>query len=424
MTHSVDDVLGTYVLAKEAGLFADAAGTESCTLPIVPLFESIEDLRRAPDIMRELLHIPLVRRSVRAQGGVHEVMIGYSDSNKDGGFLTSNWELAKTQVKLTRLGRECGVPIAFFHGRGGSVSRGGAPTGRAIAAQPAGSIQGRLRLTEQGEVVSLKYASRGTAGYQIELLASSVLEHSLMSEREDALVPTAEFDEALEALAGAAHAEYRRLAEHQDLLAYFQAASPLEEIALLNIGSRPARRFGAKTLADLRAIPWVFAWTQNRHCVPGWYGVGSGLGTFLEVRGARGEALLKRMFNNSRLFRLIVDEAEKTLAYVDLVIAREYAGLVAESRVRDAIFPMIEEEYRRTVEVVLRLSGEREIADRFPQFRRRLARRLPTLAQVNRQQIELLRRFRDGAERPAPDEHLNSLLLSINCIAAGFGSTG
>ena len=424
MTHSVDDVLGVYMLAKEAGLFADAAGIESCTLPIVPLFESIDDLQRAPDIMRELLQVPLVRRSVRAQGGVHEVMIGYSDSNKDGGFLTSNWELAKTQVKLTRLGRECGVPIAFFHGRGGSVSRGGAPTGRAIAAQPPGSIDGRLRLTEQGEVVSLKYASRGTAGYQIELLAASVLEHSIKSEREESLSPTPEFDEALEALAGAAHAAYRRLAEHPDLLTYFQAASPLEEIALLNIGSRPARRFGAKTLADLRAIPWVFAWTQNRHCVPGWYGVGSGLATFLEVRGARGEALLKRLFNDSLLFRLIVDEAEKTLAYVDLVIAREYAGLVADSRVCDAIFPMIEEEYRRTVEVLLRLSGEREICDRFPQFRRRLARRLPTLAQVNRQQIELLRRFRDGAERQAPDDHLNSLLLSINCIAAGFGTTG
>jgi phosphoenolpyruvate carboxylase len=251
-----------------------------------------------------------------------------------------------------------------------------------------------------------------------------VLEHSVKSEREEALVPTAEFDEALEALAGAAHAAYRRLAEHPDLLAYFQAASPLEEIALLNIGSRPARRFGAKTLADLRAIPWVFAWTQNRHFVPGWYGVGSGLATFLEVRGTRGASLLKRMFNDSRLFRLIVDEAEKTLAYVDLVIAREYAGLVADSRVRDAIFPMIEEEYHRTVDVVRRLSGEREIADRFPQFRRRLARRLPTLAQVNRQQIELLRRFREVGERPTSDEHLDSLLLSINCIAAGFGTTG
>jgi phosphoenolpyruvate carboxylase len=179
MTRSVSDVLGAYLLAKRAGLFADTAGVESCTLPIVPLFETIEDLQRAPAIMRELLAVPLVRRSVRAQGGVQEVMIGYSDSNKDGGFLTSNWELSKAQIKLTRLGKEAGIPIAFFHGRGGSVSRGGAPTGRAIAAQPAGSIQGRMRITEQGEVVSFKYANRGTAQYQIELLAASVVEHSL-----------------------------------------------------------------------------------------------------------------------------------------------------------------------------------------------------------------------------------------------------
>ncbi|HUL04463.1 MAG TPA: phosphoenolpyruvate carboxylase [Gemmatimonadales bacterium] len=423
MTHSVDDVLAAYVLAKEAGLFADAPGIESCTLPVVPLFESIEDLRRAPDIMRELLAIPLVRRSVRAQGGVHEVMIGYSDSNKDGGFLTSNWELSKTQVKLTRLGRECGVPIVFFHGRGGSVSRGGAPTGRAIAAQPAGSIRGRLRLTEQGEVVSFKYASRGSAAYQIELLAASVLEHSLRSEHEEALAPMGEFDEALEALAGAAHAAYRQLVEHPDLVAYFQAASPLEEIALLNIGSRPVRRFGAKTLADLRAIPWVFAWTQNRHFVPGWFGVGSGLATFLEVRGTRGETLLQRMFNDSRLFRLIIDEVEKTLAYVDMDIAREYAGLVGDARVQEAIFPIIEEEYRRTVDAVLRVNQGAHIADRFPQFGRRLAHRLPTLAQVNRQQIELLRRYR-AASGKEQEDYLAPLLLSINCVAAGFGTTG
>ncbi|HEV2751483.1 MAG TPA: phosphoenolpyruvate carboxylase [Gemmatimonadales bacterium] len=423
MTHDAADVLGVHLLAKHAGLFADAAGTESCTLPIVPLFESIDDLRRAPDIMRELLQVPLVRRSVRAQGGVFEVMIGYSDSNKDGGFLSSNWELAKTQLRLTRLGRECGVPIAFFHGRGGSVSRGGAPTGRAIAAQPAGSIQGRLRLTEQGEVVSFKYANRGTAAYQTELLAASVLEHSLKSEREEALVPTTEFDEAMEALSGAAHAAYRRVVEHPHLVTYFQAASPVEEIALLNIGSRPARRTGVRTLADLRAIPWVFAWTQNRHFIPGWFGVGTGVATFLEVRGARGEALLKRMFNDFRLFRLIVDEAEKTLAYVDLELARQYADLVADPWVRQEIFTLVTDEYHRTLDVVRRLTGCAGLAERFPQFRQRLARRLPTLNQVNRQQIELLRRYRAAPPEQAQD-HLAALLMSINCIAAGFGTTG
>jgi phosphoenolpyruvate carboxylase len=424
MTRSVSDVLGAYLLAKTAGLYTDAAGTESCTLPIVPLFETIEDLQRAPAIMRELLSVPLVRRSVRAQGGVQEVMIGYSDSNKDGGFLTSNWELSKAQIKLTRLGKELGVPIAFFHGRGGSVSRGGAPTGRAIAAQPAGSIQGRMRITEQGEVVSFKYANRGTAQYQLELLAASVVEHSLKSEREKALVPTAEFDEVMEALSGAAQASYRRLIDHPDLFAYYQAASPLEEISLLNLGSRPARRFGARSLSDLRAIPWVFAWSQNRHFVPGWYGVGSGILTFLQVRGQRGAAMLDRMFTESRLFRLIVDEVEKTLAYVDLEIVREYAELVPDAGVRTNILEMVEDEYHRTVEAVLRISGGTQLVERYPRFRRRLARRLPTINQVSRQQIELLRRFRESGGDKSQEEQLSALLLSINCIAAGFGATG
>jgi phosphoenolpyruvate carboxylase len=424
MTRNVSDILGAYLMAKTAGLFGDTAGVETSTLPIVPLFETIEDLQRAPAIMKELLAVPLVRRSVRAQGGVQEVMIGYSDSNKDGGFLTSNWELSKAQIKLTRVGKESGVPIAFFHGRGGSVSRGGAPTGRAIAAQPAGSINGRMRITEQGEVVSFKYANRGTAQYQIELLAASVVEHSLKSEREKALLPTSEFDEAMEALSGAAQAAYRQLVDHPHLLAYYQAASPLEEISLLNMGSRPARRFGARSLSDLRAIPWVFAWSQNRHFIPGWYGVGSGILTFLQVRGQRGSTLLDRMFIESRLFRLIVDEVEKTLTYVDLDIAREYADLVPDSSVRASILGMIEEEYQRTVEAVLRISGGKELVERYPRFRRRLARRLPTINQVSRQQIELLRRFRASGGDKTQEEQLSALLLSINCIAAGFGATG
>jgi phosphoenolpyruvate carboxylase len=424
MTREVADVLGAYLLAKEAGLFADEAAVESCTLPIVPLFETIEDLHRAPGIMRELLGIPVVRRTVRALGGTQEVMIGYSDSNKDGGFLTSNWELSKAQTRLTRLGEELGVPISFFHGRGGSVSRGGAPLGRAIAAQPAGSIKGRMRLTEQGEVVSFKYANRGTAQYQLELLTAGVLEHSLRSEHEAALVPTSEFDEAMEALSGAAQAVYRRFTERPNLISYFAAASPLEELTLLNIGSRPARRTGARTLADLRAIPWVFAWSQNRHFITGWYGVGSGLLTFLQVRGERGERLIQRMYENSRLFRLVLDEVEKTLCYVDLDIARQYAELVPDARLRDEIFALVEEEYHRTVETVLRVTGGREPAERFPRFRRRLQRRLATINQVSRQQVELLRRFRASAGEEERQEYLAALLLSINCISSGFGATG
>jgi phosphoenolpyruvate carboxylase len=424
MTRSVADILGAYLLAKEAGLFLDAAGVEACTLPIVPLFETIADLRAAPAIMRELLSLPVVRRSARAQGGVQEVMIGYSDSNKDGGFLASNWELAKAQTRLTKIGSEAGIPIAFFHGRGGSVSRGGAPTAQAIAAQPAGSINGRLRVTEQGEVVSFKYANRGTAAYQMEVLGAAVLKHALISEREQALVPRAEFDEAMEALSGAAYAAYAGLISHPDLLPYFQAASPLEEIALLNIGSRPARRFGARSLGDLRAIPFVFAWSQNRHVVTGWYGTGSGIASFLDVRKGRGEALLRRMFTESRLFRLIIGEVEKTLCLVDLKIAREYAGLVADMAKRDAIFALIEQEFRLTCDMVLRISQEREIGERFPSYRARLAHRLPTINQVNRDQVELLRRFRACETEEAMEAYKSNLLLSINCIASGLGATG
>jgi phosphoenolpyruvate carboxylase len=424
MTHSVSDILGAYLLAKEGGLFPDTLSVERCSLPIVPLFETIDDLRRAPAIMRELLQVPVVRRSLREQGGVQEVMIGYSDSNKDGGFFAANWELYKAQLKLTRLGEEVGVPIAFFHGRGGSVSRGGAPTGRAIAAQPAGSIDGRLRITEQGEVVSFKYANRGTAAYQIELLASAVMEHSLKSSREQALMPVGEFDEAMEAISGASMAGYRKLVDHPMLMPYYSVASPLDEISLLNLGSRPARRFGARTLADLRAIPWVFAWTQNRHFVPGWYGIGSGLEAFMEVRGPRGEALLRRMFKDSRLFRLIIDEVEKTLAQVDLDMARAFAGLHPDADVRDTIFALVEEEYHRSVATVLRVSEGRELAERFPRFLRKLARRMPTINQAGRLQIELLGRYRSAETDEERSETLQQLLLSINCVAAGFGATG
>ena len=424
MTRSAADVLGAYLLAKEAGLFLDSAGVEVCSLPIVPLFETIADLRAAPSIMRELLSMPLIRRSAKAQGGVQEVMIGYSDSNKDGGFFSANWELAKAQTRLTKIGIDCGVPIGFFHGRGGSVSRGGAPTAQAIAAQPPGSIRGSFRVTEQGEVVSFKYANRGTAAFQTEVIGASVLKHALLSEREQALLPRAEFDEAMEALSGAAFAAYAQFMSHPDLLEYFQAASPLEEISLLNIGSRPARRFGARTLSDLRAIPFVFAWSQNRHAVTGWYGVGSGIASFLAVRKERGEALLRRMFAESRLFRLILGEAEKTLCLVDLKIARDYAGLFADAAKCEAIFALIEQEFKLTCGMILRVTQEREIGERFPNYRARLAHRLPVINQVNRAQVELLRRFRACRGEQETEAFKVNLLLSINCIASGLGATG
>ena len=258
----------------------------------------------------------------------------------------------------------------------------------------------------------------------MELLASSVFAHALKSEREEALAPHAEFDAALEEISTQSFAAYNKFISDPDLVSYFQSASPLEEISLLNIGSRPARRFGAKSLADLRAIPWVFAWAQNRHSITGWYGVGSGLKSYMDQHGDSGMQLLRRMFEDSRVFRLIVDEAEKTLALVDLSIARQYAGLVSDESVREKIFKDIEEEYALTSVVILRITGEAEIAARFKEYHSRLSHRLQTINEVNREQVELLRRFRSAQNEAEKEDVKVPLLISISCIAAGLGATG
>ena len=424
MTQSVTDILGVYLLAKYAGLFIDKPATEICRLPIVPLFETIDDLQRAPEMMTQLLNIPVVRRSVRDQCGFQEVMIGYSDSNKDGGYFTANWELNKAQTDLTGVGQTCGIPIVFFHGRGGSVSRGGAPTGHAIASQPAGSVHGQMRITEQGEVVSSKYANEGTAQYQIELLTASIFEHTLKSMDELELKPEPEVNEAMEALSSLSYAHYRKLAETPGLVDFYNAASPVEELARMNIGSRPARRFGAKSLSDLRAIPWVFAWTQNRMLVPGWYGVGTALESFIKVRGDAGMQMINKLFNQSRLFRLVIDEVEKTLALVDMDVAKCYVDLVQDEKLRDHIFSMIENEYRRTTRIILDISREDQLAARFRRFSRKLARRNSILHQAGIEQVELVRKFRTKTDNENQLQDLIPLLLSINCISAGLGWTG
>lgn len=425
MTQSVNDILGVYLLAKYGGLFSDAQGIDACTIPVVPLFETIEDLRAAPEIMTELLAIPVIQRTVAECGGFQEVMIGYSDSNKDGGYMTSNWELAIAQRELTKVGDETGIPLSFFHGRGGSVSRGGVPTGDAIAAQPAGSVHGQLRITEQGEVVSSKYANRGTSLFNLELLAESVFTHSLLSPQDASLAPREDFDKAFDELSQASYATYRQLVETPGLVDYYEAASPVEELALLNIGSRPARRFGAKSLSDLRAIPWVFAWTQNRTLVPSWYGLGSSIETYVEKHGQQGLDLLRQMFNESRHFGLVMNEAEKTLKQVDMSIARLYADLVDDEEMRERIFSMIKDEYERTVSQVLLVTGASELAERFPRFLRKFNRRQETLYQIGLEQVSLIKTFRAAkANDTYSQDDLIPLLLSINCIASGLGWTG
>lgn len=420
MTRSVADVLGVYLLAKYAGVFIDGQAVELSTLPVIPLFETIEDLRAAPRIMQAVLKTPVVRRSVKEQGGVQEVMIGYSDSNKDGGFLTANYELNRAQTELTRTGEKCRIPIVFFHGRGGSVSRGGGPAGDAIAAQPAGTVNGKLRITEQGEVVSSKYANHGTAQYEMELLAASVMEHTLKSGSAAQLKPAPEYEQAMDALSSLAYTAYRQLVEETGLVDYYHAASPIQELGKLRIGSRPSRRFGAGTLDDLRAIPWVFAWTQNRHHVPTWYGLGSAVENFIKVRGQEGLKLLQDMFRHWRLFGLIIDEVEKSLAFVDAEVMRSYADLFNEPETRDRFYLRIIREYELSIENILLITGEATLAERFPRFSRKLERRGDILQQVGLAQVELVKRFREQGKQ----SDLIALLLSINCVSAGLGWTG
>ncbi len=423
MTHSADDLLAAMVLAHYAGLSPGHEGPQAIPLPIVPLFETIEDLRAAPKILRSLVEVPTAKHSLHVRGNRLEAMLGYSDSNKDGGFLCAQWEVAKAQKSLLAAAKAVGLSVRFFHGRGGSVSRGGAPTGRAIAAQPAGTVAGQLRITEQGEVVSAKFANRGTALYNLELLTASVFAHSLKSEREIADPP--EYGEALEALSGVSQARFRTLVELPGMLGYFTEASPVEELARLKMGSRPTRRFGASSLSDLRAIPWVFAWSQNRHLITGWYGVGTALENFTRVRGPEGRALLQQMFRTSRLFRLILDEAEKTLCLADMEIAAGYAELVSDRAAAEDILNRISREHALSLQAIAEISGEARPGQRFPAYLRRLEARLPLIDQANRWQVSLLHAWRRRDPDAGEDKKiLEPMMLSMNCIAGGLGWVG
>ncbi len=421
MTQSADDILGLYLLAKYCGLFADATAREICRLQIVPLFETIEDLHSADSIMDKLLQQDVVRKTVAQQGGAQEIMLGYSDSNKDGGFFAASFELFEAQRRLMAIGRRHDVSISFFHGRGGSVSRGGAPTGRAIGAQPAGTVNGRMRLTEQGEVVSLKFANRGTAQNNLEVLTSSVMLHTLKSLKEPEQKVNPEHQHAVEEIAKLSFKAYRKLAEDPGLIGYFQSASPVEELALLKIGSRPSRRFGAKGISDLRAIPWVFAWSQNRHNLTGWYGLGYALDDFLSAQGGSGLRLLRGMFAKSQGFRLAVDEVEKSLFLADMGVAERYAALVPNRNDAERLFALIKHEHRRTSKVIMELTGESALCERFQGFKRRFDRVRDLVDQANIWQVRLLKETRSDRSKDA----LNMpLLMTMNCVAAGLGWTG
>lgn len=411
MTRSADDLLAVMLLARYAGF-----GSERLSLKVVPLFETIDDLRAAPEILRDVLAVPLASRSMQDSANRIEIMLGYSDSNKDGGFLCSSWTLDRAQRAIVRAVAKFGVSPVFFHGRGGSVSRGGAPTDRAIAAQPKGTLNGRLRLTEQGEVVTAKYANAGTAAAQLEVLASSVLRHSA-EPAFDAVDP--ESEDVMDTLSSLSQTTYQQLLEHPLFLNYFNQASPVNELALLKIGSRPARRFGASSLSDLRAIPWVFAWSQNRHMISSWYGFGRAMENFRSIRGAEGDKALRRVMKALPLFRLSIDEVEKSLMIVQMDIAELYAGLVDDREDAEAILKLINDEYSRSISAIEFLTGE-PLGQRFPLAMTRIRRHDATLRAAHSAQVDLLKNVRSEASAT----HRIQLMQSMNCISAGLGWTG
>jgi len=411
MTRSADDILAVYLLARYAGF-----GPERLALKVVPLFETIEDLHAAPKVLRDVLEVPVAARSLRDAGGRMEIMLGYSDSNKDGGYFCATWSLDRAQRAITRsIGRK-GLTPGFFHGRGGSVSRGGAPTERAIAAQPGGTVNGTLRITDQGEVVTAKYANTGTAAAHLEVLASSVLKHSARP-RVEAVDPEAE--DVMETLSSLSQTRYQTLLRHPGFIDYFNEATPVNELSLLKIGSRPARRSGARTLGDLRAIPWVFAWSQNRHMISSWYGFGGAVEDFRTVRGDTGHAQLRHLFESLPLLRLIVDEIEKSLLLARLDIAERYAELVTGRAGAEAVFGGIAEEHHRTVLAVEGITGQ-PLGARFPNLRNRIGRNETPLHAAHLAQISLLKAVRSGAGQA---ERIR-LMQTMNCISAGLGWTG
>jgi len=352
-------------------------------------------------------------------GRRQEVMLGYSDSNKDGGMLTSTWELFKAHRALHEVARECGVRLELFHGRGGTVGRGGGPTHHSIVAQPAGAFEGSLKITEQGEVLNFKYAEPVLAERNLELMVAASLEALA---RPGGAEWRGEWEEAFEWMSQAAFEFYReRVAENPDVVPYFEEATPVLEFDLAKIGSRPARRSAqTRGLADLRAIPWVFGWMQSRHVLPAWFGVGHALERFLEEREG-GAALLGEMTRDLPLFMNLVGDVEMGMAKADFSIARRYAGLVGDEELRERVFGMISDEFERTRRVIMRVSGQTHLLERNPVLARSIALRNPYVDPMSLVQIELLRRKRAGQESEELDY---ALAATMNGISAGLRNTG
>jgi len=416
---SVKDVVSLVRLMELCGVRVAADGSDPGIMP-VPLFESIEDLRNAPEVCRTLWSMPGYAPYLDSWERKQEVMLGYSDSNKDGGMLTSTWEIFKAHRALHRVADECGVYLRLFHGRGGTVGRGGGPTYRAITAQPTGAFSGSLRITEQGEVINWKYSDAVLAERNLELMVAASLDALSLAPRTEQ-GNEAVWEDAMEALSASAFRYYReRIAGNPDIVPYFEQATPVLEFELAKIGSRPAKRSASRELGELRAIPWGFGWMQSRHVIPGWFGVGYALESFMEGN-QEGETILKEMMAQFPFFNDLISNVELAITKVDLPLAGLYAGLVSDSDLRQRVFDMVNEEYQRTRRIILRISGQKELLERNPALARSLKLRNPYVDPLSLIQIELLRRRRAGRESAELDF---VLAATINGIASGLRNTG
>ncbi|MDD5175368.1 MAG: phosphoenolpyruvate carboxylase [Sterolibacterium sp.] len=414
----VSDLLEVALLLKEAGLLRP----QECRLDvnIVPLFETIEDLARCGATIDRLLALPLYHRLLGSRGATQEIMLGYSDSNKDGGFLASAWALYRAETALVEVSRRHGIGLRLFHGRGGSVGRGGGPSYQAVLAQPQGAVQGGIRITEQGEVIASKYANPELGRRNLEIFAAATLEATLLPHQHDA--PRPAFLAAMDELSAHAFKAYRHLVyETAGFERYFWESTVISEIAELNIGSRPASRKKTTAIEDLRAIPWVFSWAQCRLMLPGWYGFGAAVTAYRAVHGEAGMALLAEMNREWGFFRTLLSNMDMVLAKSDIAIAERYAQLVKDEGLRNAIFPRLKTEWQATIDALLRITVQRQLLEGNPLLKRSIRNRFPYLDPLNHLQIELLQRHRAGI---SDERDRRSIHLTINGVAAGLRNSG
>jgi phosphoenolpyruvate carboxylase len=419
-TDAVSDMLELALLMQQVGLL-ESGKNPALHVNIIPLFETIEDLRSCGPIMEELFSIPYYRALLKSRGDTQEVMLGYSDSNKDGGYLTANWELYKAELVLVEVFKKHGVELRLFHGRGGTVGRGGGPSYDAILAQPPGSVNGQIRITEQGEVISSKYSNPEIGRRNLETMIAATMEATLLHQHgDDSAMP--EYHRVMEQLSVNAFAAYRKLVyETPGFTEYFFIATPIREIAELNIGSRPSARKASDKIEDLRAIPWVFSWGLNRTLLPGWLGFGSAVKQFIEKEGEAGLVQLQAMYQNWAFFRGLMSNMDMVLSKTDMGIAASYSELVKDLDLRERIFGAINHEYDDTLAMLFKVTGNTTLLQDNPAFARSLLTRTPYIDPLNHLQIALLLRHRAGDH----DELVKRAIhLTINGIATGLRNSG